>query len=99
MRRGEVWTYRPPTQPARERTVLLLSSDGVNESERPWLLGTELLERDPQDILGVALDSRFWISTLNLTRLYRPWLTERVAEIDHAIQEQVDVALRAALDL
>ena len=99
MRRGEVWAYRPPIQPARERTVLLLSSDGVNESERPWLLGTELLEDDPQDILGVALDSRFWISTLNLTRLYRGWLTERVAEIAQDTQEQVDVALRAALDL
>jgi hypothetical protein len=86
-------------QPARERTVLLLSSDGVNESERPWLLGTELLDQDPQDILGVAVDSRFWVSTLYLTRLYRGWLTERVAEIDHAIQDQIDAALRAALDL
>ena len=94
-----MWAYRPPTHPARERTVLLLSSDGVNESERPWLLGTELFEDDPQDILGVALDARFWISTLNLTRLYRGWLTERVAEIDQDTQEQVDVALRAALDL
>jgi hypothetical protein len=99
VRRGEVWTYRPPTQPARERTVLLLSSDGVNESDRPWLLGTELLEQDPQDILGVPLDSRLWISTLFLTRLYRGWLTVRVAEIDQATQEQVDIALRAALDL
>lgn len=79
--------------------MLLLSSDGVNESERPWVLGTELLEDDPQDILGVALDRRFWISTLNLTRLYRAWLNERVAEIDHAVQEQVDIALRAALDI
>lgn len=94
-----MWTYRPPTEQARERTVLLLSSDGVNESERPWLLGTELLEDDPQDILGVALDSRFWISTLNVTRLYRGWLNERVAEIHQDTQEQVDVALRAALDL
>jgi hypothetical protein len=99
VRRGEVWTYRPPTQPARERTVLLLSSDGVNESDRPWLLGTELLDQDPQDILGVPVDSRFWISTLFLTRLYRGWFTERVAEIDQAVQEQVDIALRAALDL
>ncbi|GHF34211.1 hypothetical protein FHX82_005384 [Amycolatopsis bartoniae] len=99
MRRGEVWTYRPPTQQARERTVLILSSDGVNESERPWLLGTELLEQDPQDILGVALDSRLWISTLFLTRLYRGWLVERVAEIEPGVQDQVDAALRAALDL
>lgn len=99
MRKGEVWAYRPPVQPARERTVLLLSSDGVNESERPWLLGTELLDEDPRDILGVPLDSRYWISTLNLTRLYRAWLVERVAEVDQETLEQVDVALRAALDL
>jgi hypothetical protein len=79
--------------------VLVLSSDGVNESERPWLLGTELLEYDPQDILGVALDGRFWVSTLTLTRLYRKWFDERVAEIDQAVQERVDIALRAALDL
>lgn len=79
--------------------MLLLSSDGVNDSERPWVLGTELLEYDPEDILGVALDSRFWISTLNLTRLYRAWLNERVAEIGQAVQEQIDIALRAALDI
>ncbi|WP_158883715.1 hypothetical protein [Amycolatopsis anabasis] len=99
MRRGEVWTYQPPTRTTRERTVLLLSSDGVNDSERPWLLGTELLEEDPQDILGVQIDGRYWVSTLNLTRLYRAWLNDRVAEISHGVQEQVDIALRAALDL
>jgi hypothetical protein len=71
----------------------------VNDSDRPWLLGTELLEKDPQDILGVAVDGRLWISTLNLTRLYRPWLDERVAEISQEVQEQIDIALRAALDL
>ncbi|WP_199432129.1 hypothetical protein [Qaidamihabitans albus] len=98
MRRGEVWTYHPPTHPDRARSVLL-SSDGVNESERPWLLGAELLDSDPGDILGVAVDGRYWVSTLNLTRLYRPWLDERVAEIDADVQEQIDSALRAALDL
>jgi len=99
VRRGEIWTYHPPTHPTRERTVLVLSSDGVNESDRPWLLGAELLDYDPQDILGVPLDSRFWVSTLTLTRLYRKWFDERIAEVDQAVQEQVDIALRAALDL
>lgn len=99
MRRGEVWTYHPPTEQARARQVLLLSSDGVNDSARPWLLGTELLDSDPQDILGVAVDGHYWVSTLNLTRLYRPWLDQRIAEISADIQEQVDSALRAALDL
>lgn len=79
--------------------MVLLSSDEVNESERPWLLGTELLDRDPQDILGVAVDARYWVSTLNLTRLYRPWFDERIAEIDLDVQERIDIALRAALDL
>ncbi|RZQ66068.1 hypothetical protein [Amycolatopsis suaedae] len=99
MQRGEVWTYHPPTEPDRERNVLLLSSDGVNDSERPWLLGTELLDRDPQDILGVAVDATHWVSTLNLTRLYRPWLDKRLAAVDHEVQERIDIALRAALDL
>lgn len=99
MRRGEIWTYQPPTKATRERTVLVLSSDGVNDSERPWLLGTELLETDPGDILGVPLDSRLWVSTLNVTRLYRLWFVQHVADIDDGVQEQVDIALRAALDL
>ncbi|EHR61745.1 hypothetical protein [Saccharomonospora cyanea] len=99
MRRGEVWTYHPPSEQARARQMVLLSSDGVNDSDRPWLLGTELLDRDPHDILGVAVDGRYWVSTVNVTRLYRPWLRECVAEIDTEVQEQIDSALRAALDL
>jgi hypothetical protein len=99
VRRGEVWTYHPPTERADPRQVLLLSSDGVNDSERPWLLGTALLEHDPQDILGVAVDGHYWVSTLNLTRLYRPWLQRCVAEIGRDVQEHIDSALRAALDL
>lgn len=99
MRRGEVWTYHPPAHQAHARQMLLLSSDGVNDSQRPWLLGTELLDHDPQDILGVAVDGRYWVSTLNLTRVYRPWLETRVAEIGADVQEQIDSALRAALDL
>jgi hypothetical protein len=47
----------------------------------------------------VQVDGRYWVSTLNLTRLYRHWFHERVAEIDQGVQEQVDIALRAALDL
>lgn len=99
MRRGEVWTYHPPTEQARSRQMLLLSSDGVNDSERPWLLGTELLQRDPHDILGVALDGHYWVSMVNVTRLYRPWLREQVAAVEEDVQEQIDSALRAALDL
>ena len=79
--------------------MVLLSSDGINDSDRPWLLGTELLDRDPHDILGVAVDGHYWVSTVKVMRLYRPWLREYVAEIDTEVQEQIDRALRAALDL
>jgi mRNA interferase MazF len=38
------------------RTVLLLSSDGINDSPRPWLLGIELRDTDPGDILAVPVE-------------------------------------------
>jgi hypothetical protein len=53
MRRGELRRYIRPSTPERPRTVAIMSSDGINDSSRPWLLGIELRERDPGDILAV----------------------------------------------
>jgi hypothetical protein len=40
-----------------------------------------------------------WINASNLTRVYRPWLTEQVGALDDDTRDQLDTALRAALDL
>jgi hypothetical protein len=97
MRRGEFWRYQPPTN-GRARVLLIVSSDGINDSSRPWLLGADVLPDDPTDILGVPVNGA-WINAANLSRIYRPWLTELVGELDDDTRDRVDTALRAALDL
>ncbi|MBF6214909.1 hypothetical protein IU433_13855 [Nocardia puris] len=98
MRRGELWLYHPHGSP-RRRTVVLISSDGINDSPRPWLVAAELLDTDPLDILAVAVPGHGWVHAGNIGRIYRDWLAERVDEIDAEVQERLDTALRAALDL
>lgn len=98
MRQGEIWSYVPEGSPRRPR-VVIVSSDGINQSTRPWLLGAPITEDDPQDILAVPIEGHGWIAAFNLSRLYRGWLRERVDELDQPTRERVASALRAALDL
>jgi hypothetical protein len=65
-----------------------MSSDGINESPRPWLLGIELRDRDPGDILAVPVTDHGWAYAGDLSKLFRATTLTRI-----------DGALRAALDL
>ncbi len=78
---------------------MIVSSDGINQSTRTWLLGAPISPEDPQDILAVQIEGRGWVSAGNVTRLYRRWLRERVGELGSPTAEQLSSALRAALDL
>jgi mRNA interferase MazF len=98
VRRGELHTYEPQGSP-RQQLVVIVSSDGVNDSPRPWLLGVPIRTDDPQDILAVPIEGHGWADVASLTRFYRRWLTKRVDALGPAAVEQVDTALRAALDL
>jgi mRNA interferase MazF len=98
VQRGEIWSYVPQTSPRRQ-TVVLVSSDGINQSLRAWLIGAPITDEDPQDILAVPIDGHGWMSAGNLTRLYRGWLRERVGQLDRETIDRLDSALRAALDL
>ncbi|MQY23553.1 hypothetical protein [Nocardia macrotermitis] len=98
MRRGELWKYNPHGLP-RLRNVILISSDGINESPRPWLIAAELLDADPQDILAVPIPGHGWVHAGNLGRIYRGWLVERLDATDEETLERLDTALRAAMDL
>ncbi len=99
MRRGELRRYVRPSTPDRPRTVAIMSSDGINESPRPWLLGIELRDRDPGDILAVPVASYGWAYAGELSKLYRAWIGERVGELDTTTLTRLDGTLRAALDL
>jgi hypothetical protein len=99
VRRGELRSYTRPSTPDRDRTVVLLSSDGINDSPRPWVLGIELRERDPGDLLAIPIgDDRFAYAG-DLTRLYRAWVGRRLGVLDRTTLGRLDGALRAALDL
>ncbi|MGH3913892.1 MAG: hypothetical protein ACRDTC_10850 [Pseudonocardiaceae bacterium] len=98
VRRGELRTYIRPSTPTHQRTVVIVSSDGINESSRPWLLGIELRDRDPGDILAIPVAGR-WVYAGDLTKLYRDWTGERLGELDPTTFARLNGALQAALDL
>ncbi|MBL1072984.1 hypothetical protein JK358_01095 [Nocardia sp. 2] len=99
MRKGEVWLYHPHGDAPRLRNIILISSDGINESPRPWLIAAEVLDDDPQDILAVSIPGHGWIHAGNLGRIYRGWLTHHIGTVDIDTAERIDTALRAAMDL
>jgi mRNA interferase MazF len=99
VRRGELRGYTRPSTPQQPRTVVILSSDGINDSPRPWLLGIELRERDPGDLLAIPVGDRGWAYAGDLTRLYRAWVGPIQGRLDTTTLGRLDGALRAALDL
>ena len=98
MNRGDLWRYEPKGSP-RQRTILIISADGVNASTRRWVYGLDIVEQDPEDILAVRLVDGRWVNGTSLTRLWRDWLTQRQGAIDTNTQDAVDAMLRGALDL
>lgn len=99
MRRGELWSYVQPATPDTPRTVLLLSSDAINGSSRPWVLGVEIRRSDPGDLLAVPIDDGRFAYPGDLRRLYRSWFGRREGVIDTVTVREMDNALRAALEL
>jgi mRNA interferase MazF len=96
--RGEVWRYAPKGSP-RERTVVIVSADGINNSSRQWVYGLDLVDQDPQDILAVQLPQGLWVNGTSLTRLWREWLTDHLGVVDGETQGAIDAMLRTAQDL
>lgn len=98
MRRGELYTYEPQGSP-RQQLVAIVSSDGVNDSPRPWLLGIPIRPDDPQDILAVPVEDHGWADVASLSRYYRRWMAKQAGILAPETVELLDSALRAALDL
>lgn len=99
MRRGELRRYVRPSFPEAPRIVVILSSDSVNSSPRPWVLGLELQQRDPGDLLAIEVTDHGWAYVRDLTRLYRAWVGERVGHLDEFTLARLTSAIQAALDL
>jgi hypothetical protein len=99
VRRGELYTYVRPSTPTAPRTVLVLSGNDTIRPTRPWVLGLDLREDDPQDLLAVPIgDGRFAYAG-DLGRLYRAWFGARTGRLDALTMARVDTVLRVALEL
>jgi mRNA interferase MazF len=83
----------------RQPLVVIVSSDGINQSHRPWLLAAPVAVDDPADILAVPVPGYGWVNAGNLSRVYRGWLAERVDVLDADTLDRLTTTLRAALDL
>jgi mRNA-degrading endonuclease toxin of MazEF toxin-antitoxin module len=99
VRRGDLRRYVRPSSPEVPRIVVILSSDSVNSSLRPWVLGMELQRRDPGDILAIPVEGHGWAYVRDLTRLYRAWIGEPVGRLDELTLARITSAVQAALDL
>ena len=99
MRRGDLRRYVRPSSPEVPRLVVILSSDSLNSSDRPWVLGMEVQQRDPGDILAIPVAGYGWAYVRDLTRLYRAWIGERVDQLDELTVMRITGAIQAALDL
>ena len=101
MRRGEIWRYQPVVaRPGSSLARLLVSADGVNQvNELPVILGVQIAGTDPGGLLAVEVAPWGWASALGVEQVLRRRLEERLDVVAPEIMEQVDAALRAALDL
>jgi hypothetical protein len=99
VRRGDLRRYVRPSSPEVARIVVILSSDSINSSDRPWVLGMEIQQRDPGDILAIPVAGYGWAYIRDLTRLYRAWIGEPVGQLDQLTLIRLTGAIQAALDL
>jgi hypothetical protein len=99
VRRGDLRRYVRPSSPEVPRIIVILSSDSLNSSDRPWVLGMEVQQRNPGDILAIPVAGYGWAYVRDLTRLYRAWIGERVGQLDELTLMRLTGAVQAALDL
>lgn len=65
----------------------------------PVVYGVHVVQTDPGKLLAVRVEPWGWASALTLELVIRRRLVEHVGTVSGETLEQVDSALRAALDL
>lgn len=100
MQRGDLWVYTPVIpRPGISILRLVVSADVINESEIPWVLGLHLVSNDPGSLLAPRIGDHGWAVATTIERVVKSRLGERIGTATPEEMAQVDIALRAALDL
>ncbi|MFB8003635.1 hypothetical protein [Nocardia sp. NPDC056000] len=101
MIRGEIWLHAPTlgtTVSPRRDLVAIISDQMIIESPYRWLHVVPISDADPGHVLA-TLTSHGWADVLELTRVYRPWVTEKVGELTGEELDALDARLRTAQGL
>jgi hypothetical protein len=101
VRRGEIWRYTPViARPGSSLARLIVSANGINQvDELPVILGIQVVEGDPGGLLAAEVPPWGWASALGVEQVLRRRLVERLDVVAPEVMEQVDAALRAALEM
>jgi mRNA-degrading endonuclease toxin of MazEF toxin-antitoxin module len=100
VQRGDLFVYVPVIpRPGISILRLIVSSDTINDSEIPWVLGVHLLADDPGSLLAPRIGDHGWAVVTTIERAMRSRLGEQTGVATHEEMQQVDIALRAALEL
>jgi mRNA-degrading endonuclease toxin of MazEF toxin-antitoxin module len=78
---------------------LVVSADVINASETPWVLGIHLVDPDPKSVLVQRIGDHGWAVVTTIERVVRSRLGEQLGTATPEEMEQVDIALKACLDL
>jgi len=98
--RGQIWRYQPVLQrDNRSDLRLIVSADAINTSTVPTVFAVHVVADSTESLLVTPLPPHGWASAGTLEQVMRRRLTEFVATATIEAMEQVDVALRALLEL
>jgi hypothetical protein len=100
LHRGEVRDYKPVLErPGQSLQRLIVSANPLNDSDLPIVLGLQVVERDPNNLLAVRLEGHGWAVATTIEQVIRRRLGAVAGVISLDEQRAVDNALRATMEL
>ncbi|WP_157513944.1 type II toxin-antitoxin system PemK/MazF family toxin [Nocardia concava] len=97
MRRGDLYNYRSIS---RTQTVLVVSADELNAVDQPITLDvTDVRPTGVRSMLAVPLPGHGYILVRNFRAADPARFADCIGQASAEVMEQLDMSLRAALDL
>jgi mRNA-degrading endonuclease toxin of MazEF toxin-antitoxin module len=99
--RGQIWRYTPVlARENRSDLRLIVSTDAINSAPAvPVLWAIHVVAEPAESLLSVRVDPHGYALAGTLEQVLRRRLTERLDTVSSELMEQVDVGLRALLEL
>lgn len=98
--RGQIWRYDPVlARENRSDLRLIVSTNVLNTAHVPTVFAVHVLSEGNGSLLVVAVEPHGWAAAATLEQVMRRRLIEQVGTVSDDAMAQVDIALRALLEL